>query len=160
MLFIADEKFLDRRRIWYLEIPLTATNALRMALNDARRPNEVPTNLLKQSDLPVIAAVVKLFFLELDPPVVPYAAYEQLHVIYPQVAGGSAQTDSKADEAGRAEKLKELFKHLPRVNLLTLDALLQHLQALIEATKDDEHVDPEDRYLAKLGHSMGRCECI
>lgn len=148
---------IDRRRIWYLEIPLTATNALRTALNDARKGDTVPTNLLKQSDLPVVAAVVKLFFLELDPPVVPYASYEQLHDIYPQVAG-SAQTDNKADEAGRVEKLKEFLGHLPKVNLYTLDALLHHLSQLIDETKDGEGVDPEDRYLAKLGHSMGRCK--
>lgn len=114
-------------------------------------------NLLKQSDLPVVAAVVKLFFLELDPPVIPYSAYDSLHSIYPQVAG-SAKSDDEADNAGRVEKLKEFLSHLPRVNLHTLDALLRHLRQLVDETKEAEGADPEDLYLAKLSHSMARCK--
>lgn len=148
----------DRRRIWYLDVPLSAVNALRTALNDGRKADTVPTNLLNQTDIPVAAAVVKLFFLELDPPVITYNVHERLHTIYPQVAG-SASHDDKADEAGRIERLKELLSHLPKVNLLTLDALLKHLRQLIQDTADAEGVDTEDLFLAKIGHSMGRCKC-
>lgn len=139
----------DKRRIWYLDVPLTATHRLRQALNDAKAG--VPSNLLRQSDLPVVAATVKLYLLELDNPPLPYVQYEDLKQLY-------KDQDKVASEEKRIEALKELLLRVPRINLLVLDAIATHIRDLISSTRDDKSVDADEVYLTKLGLSMGRCE--
>ena len=153
----------DRRRLWYLEIPLTVVHRLRQALNEpASTPEAVPTNLLTASDLPTVAAAVRLWFLELEPAVLPYALYEDLRRLY---AGGG---DAFAGKEDKIKALLTLLSHVPLVNLVVLDALLGHLVQLIRPTDggsekgkgkaagadDEEEVDV---YLEKLGLSLGRC---
>jgi hypothetical protein len=147
---------IDKRRIWYLEIPLASSHRLRQALNDPRASSSssgVPTNLLKQSDIAVVASVVKLFFLDLENPVVPFALYDHVRKLYPSLGAADA------DEAGKVAALKDLMSQLPRLHLLVLDALLQHIQELMVSTRSesDEKVDSDDVYLAKVGYSLGRC---
>lgn len=141
----------DKRRVWYLDVPLTASHRLRQALNDAKAPGGVPTNLLRQSDLPVVAATVKLYFLELENPPLPYVQYEDLKALY-------KDSEKTATDDAKVAALKELLLRVPRINLLVIDALVTHLKGLMESTRGEE-VDSDEAYLTKLGLSIGRCMC-
>jgi len=154
--------YVDKRRIWYLEVPLAVSHRLRQALNDARAPSSsshgVPTNLLKQSDLPVVASVVKLFFLDLEQPIVSYQAYEDLRLIY-QTLGSVPKDNKEADDTNRITALKEFLLRLPRINLICLDALVTHIRNLVVNTRStsDPKIDSDEIYLSKVGYSVGRC---
>lgn len=53
----------EKRKAWLYETPLSAQHALRAALSD---PNTLDPALVEKFDLPVVAAVTKLWLLELD----------------------------------------------------------------------------------------------
>lgn len=86
--------------------------------------------------------------LELDPPLVPYTVYdEDVRQLY--TSSGAEGTDE-----GRLDALRTLLAKMPRLHLVVLDALVQHLTSLIGRTKTDE---ADETYRAKLALSLGRC---
>lgn len=105
---------------------------------------------MRQSDLPVVAATVKLYFLELENPPLPYVQYEDLKALY-------KDSEKTASDEVKVAALKELLLRVPRINLLVIDALVSHLKELMESTRGED-VDSDEAYLTKLGLSIGRCE--
>ena len=64
-------------------MPLSAVHHLREVLNSVPEGQEIPEELLKKYDAPVLAAAVKLWLLELDPPLGLYDAWDEFRKIYP-----------------------------------------------------------------------------
>ncbi|KAG9083124.1 hypothetical protein FS749_006281 [Ceratobasidium sp. UAMH 11750] len=137
----------ERRRTWIYEVPLSASHRLREAINDLPADQSIPAELFAEFDAPVVAATTKLWFLELNPPLCLWETWDEMRKVYPSV--GAAQTEDR-----RVEDLQTVLMRLPKVNLLVLDTVIQHLKELVEATAGAD--EATDVYVAKLGLSLGR----
>jgi hypothetical protein len=73
----------ERRRAWIYEIPLPMLHHLREALNGLPLDQPIPVSFFEKVDVPVLAGVLKLWLLELDPPVVTWEGWEDFRKIYP-----------------------------------------------------------------------------
>jgi hypothetical protein len=74
---------LAKRRTWIYEVPLNAVHHLRETLNSVPEGQDVPEDALEKYDAPVMAAAVKLWLLELEPPLGLYEAWDEFRKIYP-----------------------------------------------------------------------------
>ncbi|KZP11489.1 hypothetical protein FIBSPDRAFT_1050728 [Athelia psychrophila] len=140
----------EKRKAWIYEVPLTATHHLRESLNGIDPEQPIPADLLAKYDAPVIAGTVKLWILELDPPLATWEGWEDFRKLYPTVGG---KANGEVSEQQHIQDLSATLQKLPRVHLYVLDAIASHLKNLINSTTVDE--DPE-MYLTKLALSMGR----
>lgn len=73
----------DRRRAWIYEVPLTDIHPLRHAINDSRLTTRDIINTVKKANVPIVAGTVKLYLLELNPPVLGWEGWEDAKAIYP-----------------------------------------------------------------------------
>ncbi|KAI1796635.1 hypothetical protein LXA43DRAFT_1071262 [Ganoderma leucocontextum] len=127
---------MEKRKTWIYEVPLPAVHHLRETLNAVPPEEDIPHDLLQKYDAPVLASGVKLWALELDPPLCMYEGWDELRKVYP--------TDVQA----------ALLK-LPKIHLLVLDALIKHLKGLIKSTSESE-TESNEVYVTKLALSMSR----
>jgi hypothetical protein len=148
---------------------LERTHRLRTSLNDGTLP-EVNRDQLDKTDLPVVASTVKLWLLEMDPPLIPYAHQEDLKLVFKNSTsqveslctlsvwlkyGISGMRATEPDDTEAIESFKQSLLKIPKVHLLALDAFVGHLAELVATTKTEED---DATYLTKLGLSLGRCE--
>ena len=73
----------ERRRSWIYEVPLHETHALRNSINASRASLEEVAETMKRFNAPVVAGVVKLYLLELNPPVLGWEGWEDAKAVYP-----------------------------------------------------------------------------
>lgn len=64
-------------------MPLNAVHHLRETLNSVPDGQDIPEDVLEKYDAPVLAAGVKLWLLELEPPLGLYDAWDEFRKIYP-----------------------------------------------------------------------------
>ncbi|VDC00964.1 unnamed protein product [Peniophora sp. CBMAI 1063] len=139
----------ERRKAWIYEVPLRAVHHAREALNGSDLDLPIPPDLLTKYDAPVLASTIKLWLLELDPPLAMWDGWDDIRKIYPSVGSGkSAPTGEEHQEALRA-----VLQRFPKVHLYALDALISHIRTLIENTNSDEE---NKVYIAKLSLTLGR----
>lgn len=74
---------LARRKTWIYEVPLNAVHHLREVLNSVPDGQDIPEDVLEKYDAPVLAAALKLWLLELEPPLGLYDAWDEFRKIYP-----------------------------------------------------------------------------
>jgi len=92
---------------------------------------------------------VKLWLLELNPPVLGYDCYESMRTLY-------KKADDRVELAEEAPPaLMEMLAKLSGPQILVLDAVLAHFQALVKNTKTQES---DEAYITKLSLSVGRRE--
>ncbi|KAG8972691.1 hypothetical protein FRB90_010164 [Tulasnella sp. 427] len=103
-------------------------------------------------DPPVVASLVKLWLLELNPPVTLWDAWEDVKKLYPAV-GANVEEGADDHDQKVEEELRNILIKVPLVGLRVLSALLSHLKELIDTTTTEES---NDLYLTKLALSMGR----
>jgi hypothetical protein len=72
-----------KRKTWIYEVPLGAVHHIRETLNSVPEGQEIPEDVLEKYDAPVLAAAVKLWLLELEPPLGLYDAWDEFRKIYP-----------------------------------------------------------------------------
>lgn len=108
--------------------------------------------MLNKYDAPVLAGCVKLWALELDPPLALWEGWDDIRKLYPTV-GSTAKTDGEPSEEQHLEDLQTTLQRLPKVHLYVLDTLVTHLRTLIVSTTAEE---PVDIYMTKLALSVGR----
>ncbi|KZT59900.1 hypothetical protein CALCODRAFT_466345 [Calocera cornea HHB12733] len=138
----------ERRKTWIYEVPLRNIHQLRDSLNRFSPDDAPPLDLLARYDAPVLASTVKLWLLELNPPLATWEGWEDIRRIYPNVGANlHEETPDHMDE------LKQVLSHLPKVYLQTFDALIRHFKSLIDNTKVEE---ADDVYKTKLALSIGR----
>ncbi|KAM0753052.1 hypothetical protein T439DRAFT_378788 [Meredithblackwellia eburnea MCA 4105] len=134
----------EQRKAWLYETPLAAQHHLRSALND---PNSLDNAVVSKFDLPVVAATVKLWLLELDVPVVIFSHYDEYRSLYPNRVGAEiVEVPAKA--------VGDHIARLPPVHLEVLRTLISHFVDLVKSTKTDES---DEVYLQKLALSVARC---
>lgn len=130
-----------RRRIWLIDVPLAATHHLRSLLNTGK---PVPSTLLEKYEVPIIAAVLKLYLLELPDSLVSSHVYEIVKTIY----STTAQT---ASDSARVQVIQSTLGQLRLANIATLDAIVSHFARLIELTNADE------AYVSQLAGVLAPC---
>lgn len=130
-----------RRKIWVVDVPLGATHHLRNLLNTGK---PVPPSVLEKYEVPIIAAVLKLYLLELPDSLVSSHVYEIVKTIY----SSTAQT---ASDSARIQVIQSTLGQLRLANIATLDAIVSHFARLIELTNADE------AYVTQLSSVMAPC---
>ncbi|OAX43944.1 hypothetical protein K503DRAFT_610472 [Rhizopogon vinicolor AM-OR11-026] len=141
----------EKRKAWIYDVPLPAVHHLREALNAVPPEQPFSPEMLAKYDVPVLAGGVKLWALELDPPLTLWDGWDDIRKLYPTV--GSAKTGGEASEQQHLQDLQVALQRLPRVHLYVLDAFVSHLRSLIQSTSVDE---VDDIYFTKLALSVGR----
>ncbi|KAI9458178.1 hypothetical protein BJY52DRAFT_1270186 [Lactarius psammicola] len=143
----------ERRKAWIYEVPLTAVHHLRESLNAVHPEQPIPADIMTNYDPPVLASAVKLWLLELDPPIALWEGWEDLRRLYPNVGSTTKAEKASTDEHEHLEALKMALLRLPKIHLYVLDALVVHLKTLIENTDVEE---TDEVYVTKLALSIGR----
>lgn len=64
-------------------MPLGAVHHLREALNGSGPEKPIPAELLAEYDAPVLAGAIKLWLLELNPPIALWEGWEDIRKLYP-----------------------------------------------------------------------------
>lgn len=109
----------ERRRSWIYEVPLVETHQLRAQLNDPSRSVDELVEAIRKFNVPIIAGTLKLFLLELSPPVMGWEGWQDAKSIYPHI--GADQTRDKKED------VSNVLGRLPNIQLYVLDALVGHL---------------------------------
>lgn len=73
----------EKRKAWIYEVPLNAVHHVRELLNSMPHGQESLEDALGKYDVPVLASAVKLWLLELEPPLGLYDAWDEFRKIYP-----------------------------------------------------------------------------
>jgi hypothetical protein len=73
----------EKRKAWIYEVPLPAVHHVREALNSVPPDEEIPATLLAMYDAPVLANTVKLWLLELNPPIALWEGWDEFRKLYP-----------------------------------------------------------------------------
>jgi hypothetical protein len=73
----------EKRKAWIYEVPLASVHHLRESLNGVGPDQPIPKELLAKYDAPVIASAVKLWVLELDPPLTLWEGWDEIRKLYP-----------------------------------------------------------------------------
>lgn len=141
----------EKRKAWIYEVPLPALHHLREALNAVPPEQPFSLEMLVKYDAPVLAGGIKLWALELDPPLALWEGWDDIRKLYPTV--GSAKADVDVSEEQHLQDLQVALQRLPKVHLYVLDAIVSHLRNLIESTSVEES---DDIYFTKLALSIGR----
>ncbi|KAF8141613.1 hypothetical protein EV363DRAFT_1392059 [Boletus edulis] len=142
----------EKRKAWIYDVPLPAIHHLREALNAVPPGQPFPSEMLVKYDAPVLAGCVKLWALELDPPLALWECWDDIRKLYPTV-GSMAKADGESSEEQHLEDLQTALQRLPKIHLYVLDAIVTHLRTLIVSTTAKE---PDDIYMTKLALSVGR----
>ena len=130
-----------RRSIWLVDVPLAATHHLREQVNTG---GPVSQATLEKYEVPIVAAVLKLYLLELPDSLVSSHVYEIIKTIY-------ASTAQATSEAARVQVIQSTLGQLRLANIATLDALITHFTRLVELTSAD------DEYVGKLAAVLAPC---
>lgn len=141
----------EKRKAWIYEVPLPALHHLREALNGVPPDQPFSLEMLTKYGAPVLAGGIKLWALELDPPLALWEGWDDIRKLYPTV--GSTKTDADDSEEKHLQDLQVALQRLPKVHLYVLDAIVSHLRTLIESTTVEE---ADDVYITKLALSVGR----
>ena len=118
----------EKRKAWIYEVPLPAVHHLRESLNAIPPGQPFPPELLAKFDAPVIAACVKLWALELNPPLATYEGWDEFRKLYQARKSDSDSTTGEEGEKDHLEKVASALQRLPRVHLYVLDAIVKHLK--------------------------------
>lgn len=104
---------------------MPAVHHLRETLNAIPVGQPISGEVLAKYDAPVIASAIKLWALELNPPLALYEGWDDIRKLYPTV--GAAKTENE-DAEQHIRDLGAALQRLPRVHLYVLDALVSHLK--------------------------------
>lgn len=133
-------------------MPLPAVHHLREALNAVPPGQPFSSEMVSKHDVPVLAGCVKLWALELDPPLTLWEGWDEIRKLYPTV-GSVVKADEEPSQEQHLQDLQTALQRLPQVHLYVLDALVTHLRTLIVSTTTEE---PDEIYMTKLALSIGR----
>lgn len=109
-------------------MPLPAVHHLRETINAIPHDEPIPVDLIAKYDAPVIASAVKLWTLELNPPLALYEGWEDFRRLYPTVGSSAVKTEGEDTEGQHIQNLGAALQKLPRVHLYVLDAIVKHLK--------------------------------
>ncbi|KAG5946886.1 hypothetical protein E4U59_002674 [Claviceps monticola] len=130
-----------RRGVWLVDVPLAQIHKLRAKVNDGK---PLSPEVFEEFDVPTVAGLLKLYFLELPDSLVSAHVYEIIRTIY-------TTPTADATEASRVAVLQQTLSQLRLTNIATLDACMNHFTRLIDLTSANEE------YVATLASSLAPC---
>ncbi|KAG5951291.1 hypothetical protein E4U53_003429 [Claviceps sorghi] len=130
-----------RRGVWLVDVPLAQIHKLRARVNDGK---PISPEVFEEFDVPTVAGLLKLYFLELPDSLVSAHVYEIIRTIY-------TTPTADATEASRVAVLQQTLSQLRLTNIATLDACMNHFTRLIDLTSAD------DEYVSTLVSSLAPC---
>ncbi|WVQ75205.1 hypothetical protein IAR50_004816 [Cryptococcus sp. DSM 104548] len=130
---------------WIYEVPLTETHMLRNAINNPQIAIDDIVSIVKKFNVPVAAGTVKLYLLELNPPVMGWEGWEDAKAVYPAI-GADQEVDMTSGVAS-------VLGRLPGSHVYALNAVIKHFRDLVDNTSSNE---PNEVYVTKLALSVGR----
>lgn len=123
---LADDE--ERVDLWTKPVHLSKVHELRFRLNELKDLGEIH-ELLNSSDPMTVTNVLKLYFMELPDSIVPHSYFDLIKTLYQTYPVGSK--DEGIDKT-RITGLQNTLVELPVCNLATLDAILTHLNRLVQ----------------------------
>ncbi|WVN86968.1 uncharacterized protein L203_102143 [Cryptococcus depauperatus CBS 7841] len=135
----------ERRRAWIYEVPLTETHMLRNAINNPKIPLIDIKAIVQKFNVPVAVNAIKLWFLELNPPVMGWEGWEDAKAVYPAI-GADQEVDVRS-------AVGSVLGRLSGIQVFVLNAFIKHLRNMIDETKSAE---ADEVYITKLALSVGR----
>ena len=102
---------------------------LRESINGIPTGQPIPEELLSKYDAPVLASTVKLWALELNPPLCTYEGWDDIRRIYPTVGSGAVEVPN---EQQHIQDLQVALLRLPKIHLLVLDELFKHIKTYVD----------------------------
>lgn len=130
-----------RRGVWLVDVPLAQVHKLRNKINSGKA---FSPEIFSEFDIPTVAAVLKLYLIELPDSLVSSHVYEIIKTIY------TTPTADTTDGA-RISVLQSTLSQLRLTNIATLDACMNHFTRLIDLTSADE------QYVQALSTSLAPC---
>ena len=120
---------IEKRKAWIYDVPLPAVHHLRESLN-AIPPNQpFPADLVAKFDAPVIASCIKLWVLELNPPLALYEGWDDFRKLYPTLGAAASKEGDESDE--HLQQVATALQKLPRVHIFVLDVIVKHLKGYV-----------------------------
>lgn len=119
---------------------------LREALNAIPPGQLISPEVLAKYDAPVLACTIKLWALELDPPLGLWEGWDDFRRIYPtgsffqlsahvavlthipSEVGAGAKSDDAGNQTQHIQNVQTALLRLPKVHLLVLQALFGHIK--------------------------------
>ena len=120
---------IEKRKAWIYDVPLPAVHHLRESLNAIPPDQPFPADLVARFDAPVIASCIKLWALELNPPLALYEGWEDFRKLYPIVGAASLKEDEEGKE--HLQQVATALQKLPRVHIHVLDVIVKHLKEYV-----------------------------
>ncbi|GBE86582.1 predicted protein [Sparassis crispa] len=145
---------IEKRKTWIYDVPLPGVHHLRETLNAVPPEQPLPNDVLGKYDAPVLASAVKLWALELDPPLGMFEGWDEFRKLYPTV--GSYKADESPSNEQHILDVQIALQKLPKIHLLVLDTIIKHLKDLIDSTAEANGEDAREVYVTKLALTMGR----
>jgi RhoGAP domain len=118
----------EKRKTWIYEVPLPAVHHLREVLNAVPPDQSFQSEVFAPFDAPVIASTVKLWLLELNPPIGLYENWDEFRKLYPTVGSVAAKAEENVSEEERLKNVSSALQRLPKVHLFVLDRVVKHLK--------------------------------
>ena len=73
----------EKRKTWVYEVPLSIVHHLREAINALPLDKPIPEGFFDKCDAPLLASTVRLWLLEVNPPVALWEGWDDIKKIYP-----------------------------------------------------------------------------
>lgn len=117
---------IEKRKAWIYDVPLLAVHHLRESLNAIPPHQPFSVDLVARFDAPVIASCIKLWVLELNPPLALYEGWDDFRKLYPAVGAAASKEGDEVKE--HLEQVATALQKLPRVHIFVLDVIVKHLK--------------------------------
>lgn len=139
----------ERINLWIKPVQLSTIHNLRFKLNQLTSAEEI-TGVLKQCHPMIITNLLKLYLLELPDSLISSGYFEiikSLYLNYPINTNNSEVNDQ------RINGLQNVLVELPKCNLASLDAILTHLNRLIQII-GKKNASLSDDFKSKLSKEL------
>lgn len=110
----------ERRRSWIYEVPLEELHMLRAAVNSPMLTAEEVATIGKKFNAPIVCGTIKLWLLELNPPVVGWEGWEDAKAVYPSIGADLERDTSSA--------ISSVLARLPASQLYTLNTIIKYFK--------------------------------
>ncbi|EGV65797.1 hypothetical protein CANTEDRAFT_129253 [Yamadazyma tenuis ATCC 10573] len=126
----------ERINLWEKPVSLSNIHGLRFKLNHLNTTEEITEVLKKQHPL-IITNLLKLYLLELPDSLISSSYFEIIKSLYTNYP---INTNDESIDNSRINGLQNVLVEMPKCNLATLDAILTHLNRLVQiiGKKDPE----------------------
>lgn len=126
----------ERVNLWTEPVHLSSIHELRFQLNELTDVTEIQ-EILKKVEPKLVTNVLKLYFMELPDSIVPHSYFDLIMTLYNNYP---VDTKDESVNKSRLTGLQNTLLELPVCSLATLDAILTHLNRLVNiiAAADEE----------------------